>query len=160
MTRLFNNQIMDHLVGLINTNLSTELGLKVVSKGNLTSLPAPQDLENWLNAVLIEPKNHIIEKIAQGVIDVTYNFRILFLRKRADGEEYLATDVEKAEKISELLLDNYTLGSLGIPEISCESCLPKRTDYESEEQALFDGLELNIGVVATEVEVKTCTHIF
>lgn len=112
--KYFTNEIIDAVIDLINSN--TELDspvLKVVSQGDLSLLPQPEDIQNFLPALLIDV-NDIYSTDATGtksIMSNVYEYSVRYLKYYNEADSF--NEKRDFDNISDLiastLLDDQNL---------------------------------------------------
>ena len=131
--------------------LSTELGLKVITEGDLSLLPAPEFYDDWLNAVLIKLSevNNMhtsrietdppINRLGSVWINTTYIFDIWMLRRFNQEEQDLDKNnrafarriLEQLEMSKEVL--DLVNANIGFTRVSMGKCVfdnPENTQFK------------------------------
>lgn len=155
--RLHEGLIAGHIVNLIDTSLSSDLGLKVVTIGALEFYPAIEELSLNVPAVFIKPApNTILERITTAqTYRLTYNFRIVFVNLFHSNQEVIKLKCEKTQKIAELLIDNVDLKGLELPNANILFSTLKSIEWEPPEDNLVATLNADLTASALNFMVET-----
>lgn len=148
-------EIADELVRIVTT-LKTSLGLKVVSIGDLSQLPAPDLLDTWLDAVLIDPGKHEKDKESFQNYEVTHFFKIYYLRRCSDSEEITRKAITGLLTLERTLEENWNLPSCAWPTgISLTDFMLSKGDYDDPVNAFFAENDVPISALSLDLQVKT-----
>lgn len=125
--------------------LKTQLEIKTVIQGDFTSLPAPKDISDWANILLIKPTHNSIEKSTiDGLFRVTYYVDIYFLRVYSTDEPISASMIDATELLVKSLFfideDEERLPD-GSP---IAEGYVYRVDYDSDVQGLLRALDTDV----------------
>jgi len=155
--RLHENTIADKIVDLIKTNLAATMNLKVCSVGALELFPGLPNLADSLPAVMVQPDpNTSLRRITTAeTYEITYNFRIVFVRGFGDDEEPVALKVADTQKIAELLIDNVDLGGLTLTGGCVSRTLVASIEWRPPEDLLV--AQLNARATATAISFVVMT---
>jgi hypothetical protein len=116
-------------------------------QGDFTSLPAPENIKEWCNILLIKPtKTRIESSSTDGGYNVTYLFELFFLRNINPEEPINAALVSATEKIAQSLFfdedeDMDDRLEDGSPVLLA---FPHDIDYDSDVEGLLRALKLDI----------------
>ncbi|MBI2069455.1 MAG: hypothetical protein HYT79_02555 [Elusimicrobia bacterium] len=146
--RLHETLIAERVVELIDQNLSSPMGLKVVTIGALEFFPALGDLAENVPAVFIKPSpSTTLERITTGqTYRIVYNFRIVFVKMFGPNEEIVKSKTIETQKIAELLIDNVNLGGLALPNGQILFSSLKTIEWEPPEDNLV--AQINADMIA------------
>ncbi|MGV8123093.1 MAG: hypothetical protein AB2L14_25300 [Candidatus Xenobiia bacterium LiM19] len=139
--------LLDQCIATIQP-LETSLGLKVNSRGTLSRLPAADNLQDWMNAVLFSAPKSSIKPFTQAARQFTINVTAWCCRSLTDGEDFVSEDMTYIETIANAILE------MDVSTFNDETCQIEapdsaNIDYDTEESAFF--LDDGISVVKVEV---------
>lgn len=119
--RIFTNEILGEFMRLYEVNLQTPLSLKAINSGHMESHPTPADFTtNDANGLVngiwiaVDPIVRIERSLLPKVLQMTYNFRTVYVRKSALNENVDNLKNADARTIIEVILDNYALTNLSL----------------------------------------------
>lgn len=158
--RLHETIIAARLVELINNELSTELGLKIVTIGALEFYPAIDNLVNNVPAIFVKPApNTTLERITTGqTYHIVYNFRIVFINLFHTNEQVIKRKCENTQKIAELLIDNVNLSGLILPNAQILFSNLKSIEWEPAEDNLVAAINADLTASALNFSVETTSR--
>jgi len=158
--RLHETLIAERLVELIDQNLASTLGLKVVALGALEFFPALESLSDNVPAVFIKPAPATnLERITTGqTYRVVYYFRIVFIKQFGPCEEIVKTKIIDTQKIAELLIDNVDLGGLSLPNGQVLFSTLRAIEWEPPEDNLVATINANMTAAAMVFTVETTSR--
>lgn len=158
--RLHETHIAEHLVKLIDRELSSELGLKVVTIGALEFYPALENLVNNVPAIFIKPSpNTTLERITTAqTYRIVYNFRIVFVELFRPNEQVIKQKCEKTQKIAELLIDNVELKGLTLPNAQVLFSNLKNIEWEPPEDNLVATINSDLTASVLNFSVETTSR--
>ena len=111
--RLHANILVEELLRIFETDLKTSLSLKSVMRGAIEFLPTSgiTDLVNgiWVN---LEPSIDISKSELPKNLLITYNFRIVYVRRMALNENALKVKIADIQTITEKLIDSFKLADI------------------------------------------------
>lgn len=151
-------EIIEELERLFETNLKTALSLKTVIKSGLEFEPF-QALADRVPCIFIKPeKDTDFEFIHVGQsYQVTYRFRVIYVRSIVQNSEVWKQKVNDAEQIVQELIDNIQLSALTLTDGQVLWTIPRRIEWEPPEDAFVAEINADLVAVAIEYEavVKT-----
>lgn len=154
--RLYTNEIADHWIGLINTNIATSLGLELVQKGRLESYPNIATIGDYCPAIFICPKDISTSNTDTSVnLFINYNFDVVYLieESTANLEETLMLAVNT---ICELIIDNIDMPGYSESNMQVISCLPTIIDYHNTDyNTILEDLTVDLRAVLINLKVET-----
>lgn len=158
--RLHETLIAERIVELIDQNLSSPMGLKVVTIGALEFFPALETLGDNVPAVFVKPSPSTnLERITTGqTYRIVYNFRIVFVSSFGPNQEIVRSKTVDGQKIAELLIDNVDLGQLSIPNGQVLFSTLRTIEWEPPEDNLVGSINADITAVALNFTVETSSR--
>lgn len=150
--------ILQKIVDVITTECKTSLGLKMIAFGDLSDLPDPEVIKDFLPGVYVKPKSHKKEKITTSpTYDVQYTVEIFHLRYWAEGETVAQKSMEDLTDIEEALEDNRALDGIdfGSDNISVHDSIISDGDYDDPLTAVFIGANTPVKVMSLTMIIKT-----
>ena len=158
--RLHETLIAERIVELIDQNLSSLMGLKVVTIGALEFFPALEQLADNVPAVFVKPSPSTnLERITTGqTYRIVYNFRLVFVGAFGPNEEIVRSKTVNTQKIAELLIDNVDLGALAIPNGQVLFSTLKQIEWEPPEDYLVASITADMTASALVFIVETSSR--
>jgi len=158
--RLHETLIAERIVGLIDQNLSADMGLKVVTIGALEFFPVLDSLADNVPAVFVKPSPSTnLERITTGqTYRIVYNFRIVFVMRFGPNEEIVRSKTVEAQKIAELLIDNVDLGALAIPNGQILFSTVRAIEWEPPEDNLVASINADMTAAALVFTVEATSR--
>ncbi len=158
--RLHETLIAERIVELIDQNLSSAMGLKVVTIGALEFFPALETLGNNVPAVFVKPSPSTnLERITTGqTYRIAYHFRIVFVKAFGSNEEIVRSKTVETQKIAELLIDNVDLGGLALPNGQILFTTLKTIEWEPPEDNLVASINTDMTATALVFTVETSSR--
>lgn len=154
MARFYGNDITGHVMALVD-ELSATLGLKVIARGSLAILPAPEQLTDWLDAVIVKPANVTgQDAAAERQIRDVYDLSIFFLRRFQPTEEAFREQVSRAEQIAQKLHDNRGLPALTLPAPAWVEDTEIRGLVHDSEDLEFFWAALNYDILMSRIDFR------
>jgi hypothetical protein len=159
--RLHEIEIADKIVGLIDQNLSAEMGLKVVTIGALEYFPARENLAENVPAVFVKPwPSTDLERITTGqTYRITYNFRIVFVKLFGPNEDITKEKTIQSQKIGEMLIDNVNLGNLVLINGQILRATLKAIEWSLEEDRLAGVIHADMAAAGFVFTVETTSRL-
>lgn len=156
--RLYTKELAQGVLNLITTNLADTLSLKVASVGDISMLPAPEELDTWIPAVLIKAGKIPINLISMpGGFEVTYPYTIYYVTWYNAGEVAEEKKIDETQQIVELLIDNYKLNDIALTNGKIGTMEVKEVDFDSEEERVLRAMELEVSLAKIYIEILTTT---
>ncbi len=154
--RLYETELAERIVKLIDTQLSSELGLKVVTIGALEFYPALENLIDNVPAVFVKPApNTNLERITTAqTYRITYNFRIVFIDLFHTNQEVIKQKCLRTQKIAELLIDRVDLDGLELENSKILSSNLKNIEWEPAEDNLVATINADLTCSALNFSVE------
>lgn len=154
MTRPDTNEVYQWILERIEP-LREDLGIKTIIQGDFTSLPAPDQVSDWCNILLIKPKtNRITPSDVYTLYRIDYFFEIFYIRKFSQDEPINASLVEDTESILEALFtiedDQERFSDDGL----ILEALPTDVDYNSDVEGLLRALDLDVTASKIDYQLK------
>lgn len=144
--KLKTNEVSSWIVKRIEP-IKEELGIKTIMQGDFTSLPAPEEIDEWCNILIIKPtSNQIASSSTDYMYKVSYNIDLYYLRKINQDEPINASLVDATEQIAESLFFNEDIDEddrFRDGDVITEA-LPRDIDYDSDVEGLLRALQLDI----------------
>lgn len=147
----YTNDISNKIKELLDKELPEEAALNI-SIGDFTVLPAPEKLEGYLPAVLINLSSQevIDSNIALEVFTQQYTFDIYYVYPYSlkEFEDTPGKAIDCSEIISNALMNNRTLRDMQVPKSSDEAggqvitSYVSKIDYDNAETKLFRSLSI------------------
>ena len=158
--RLHETLIAERIVSLIDQNLSTDMGLKVVTIGALEFFPALESLADNVPAVFVKPSPSTnLERITTGqTYRIVYNFRVVFVMRFGPNEEIVRSKIVEAQKIAELLIDHVDLGGLAIPNGQILFSTIRAIEWEPPEDNLVASINADMTAAALVFTVEATSR--
>ena len=158
--RLHENLIADRIVQLIDQNIASVMGLKVVTVGALEFFSALNNLADNAPAVFVKPApSTTLERITTGqTYRVVYNFRLVFVKLFGPNEEIVRTKTAETQKIAELLIDNVDLGGLALPNGQILFSTVKTIEWEPAEDNLVATIHADMTASALVFSVEATSR--
>jgi hypothetical protein len=165
--RIYASLIADELVRILG-GVSFASELKVVAKGSLESYPTPDDINDWLDAIIVEIGDWKME-FGDALRNLTtkYNFLVSYIRRHVDGEVAETTDLERAQTICEKILDNVNLDNPSSvlysyitgpsANLAVNHAFPRSVAMDSRGKVMWENQEARASLVLIEVEVEATT---
>lgn len=144
--KLKTNEVSSWIVKRIEP-IKEELGIKTIMQGDFTSLPAPEEIDEWCNILIIKPtSNQIASSSTDYMYKVSYNIDLYYLRKINQDEPINASLVDATEQIAESLFFNEDIDEddrFRDGDVITEA-FPRDIDYDSDVEGLLRTLQLDI----------------
>lgn len=158
--RLHETVIAQRIVDLINQNLSTILGLKVIAIGALEFYPALKSLADNAPAVFVKPSpSTTLARITTGqTYRIVYSFRIVYVQLFGANDEIIKNKTVNAQQIAELLIDNIDLGGLALDNGQILFSTAKTIEWEPPEDNLVASINANMTATALVFSVETTSR--
>jgi len=158
--RLHETLIAERIVELIDQNLSSLMGLKVVAIGALEFFPALEQLSANVPAVFVKPSPSTnLERITTGqTYRIVYHFRLVFVEAFGPNEEIVRSKTVNTQKIAELLIDNVDLGALALPNGQVLFSTLKQIEWEPPEDNLVASINADMTASALVFTVDTSSR--
>jgi len=158
--RLHESLIAEKIVQLIDQNLSSLLGLKIVTYESLEFFAAPGQLSSNVPAVFVKPSpSTSLERITTGqTYRIVYNFRLVLVQPFGPNERVVMSKVTNTQKIGELLIDNVDLGSLPLPNGQILSVSLRQIEWEPPEDKFEEIDRANMTAAALVLTVETTSR--
>lgn len=159
--RIHTEEIISHLVNLIDTNLSGILSLQNVIRGDMKKFTAIADkYSGELPMVMVTLNNDVTFEVQtlSRQYDVIYGIRILLLRDLSNNEEVEKNDYADTKELIELLHSNYALPSLSLVNGQVLSTIPRVVEFMPEEDDFFTSQHSDVSVTAIEFDVVVRVH--
>lgn len=158
--RLHETLIAERIVELVDQNLSSAMGLKVVTIGALEFFPALETLGNNVPAVFVKPSPSTnLERITTGqTYRIAYHFRIVLVKSFGPNEEIVRSKTVETQKIAELLIDNVDLGGLSLPNGQILFTMLKTIEWEPPEDNLVASINADMTATALVFTVETSSR--
>lgn len=158
--RLHETLIAEKIVELIDQNLSSAMGLKVVTIGALEYFPALDQLTNNVPAVFVKPSPTTnLERITTGqTYRIVYNFRLVFVKSFGPNEEIVKSKTIETQRIAELLIDNVDLSGLALPNGQILLTALKAIEWEPAEDNLVASINADMTATALVFTVETSSR--
>ena len=158
--RIHTNEILAHIMELIETNLKTSLNLVGIYRGDMNWLP-PEDITNMVNGVWVTIKNTIgigASELPKNQI-ITYPIRIVYIRKVDLSNNVLESKIADINSIAEMIYDNFRLATLTLSNGQVLWAFPKSIEIEPMEDNYVSSISADLLACATEIEVKVRTKL-
>jgi hypothetical protein len=158
--RLHETLIAERIIQLIDQNLSSSMGLKVVTMGALDFFPALPNLMDNVPAVFVKPSPSTnLERITTGqTYRIVYNFRLVFVKAFGPNEQVIRDKTIETQKIGELLIDNVELGQLSLPNGQVLSSLLKQIEWDPPEDNWVGNINADLTAAALNFTVETTSR--
>lgn len=158
--RLHETLIAERIVELIDQNLATLMGLKVVTIGALEFFPALENPGDNVPAVFVKPSPSTnLERITTGqTYRIVYSFRIVFVKLFGPNEEIVRAKTVETQKIAELLIDNVDLGGLALPNGQVLFSTLKSIEWEPPEDSFVATIHADMTASALTFTVETTSR--
>lgn len=144
--KLKTNEVSSWIVKRIEP-IKEALGIKTIMQGDFTSLPAPEEIDEWCNILIIKPtSNQIASSSTDYMYKVSYNIDLYYLRKINQDEPINASLVDATEQIAESLFFNEDIDEddrFRDGDVITEA-FPRDIDYDSDVEGLLRALQLDI----------------
>lgn len=157
--RFHTNQIAQQIISIINDAHGKELSpsplaLNVIAQGDVSMLPGPNHISNWLPAVLVDPQMFEPSEVTlSGGMLINYRFNIMYFREFVEEEDIKQKIVDEVQKIAETLMDDELIGDPDLTNAEIDNCMVKRVSLADETEEFFRAVELNISAARIEFEV-------
>ena len=158
--RLHETVIAERIIDLSDQNLSSGLGLKVVTIGALEFFPALEQLGENVPAVFVKPSPSTnLERITTGqTYRIVYSFRLVFVGTFGPNEEIVRSKTVNTQKIAELLIDNVDLGGLSLPNGQILFSTLRSIEWEPPEDNLVASVNADMTAAALVFTVETSSR--
>lgn len=152
---LHSKEVGNLIVAQASSVLTTPLSLKICKLGWLRSLPMAKDLSAWLNILFVRPRGWSgLKHVRSQTFELFYNYDIMFITQRADGEENDARMDDAMGSIGAMFANNqwfsqdYAVGGCSIVD-----AMPTDGDNENPLEEYFDTEEFRLmsGLVRVSV---------
>ncbi|MHB2021220.1 MAG: hypothetical protein ACYCW6_30170 [Candidatus Xenobia bacterium] len=157
--------IAGELVRLVNSSLGSTLGLNVYQTGRLNSLPAPENIDSFLNAlfcvygtmaVRFQNTDAEVGDVIAGV-GVKHEFELVYFRKQSPTEAVDDLMIQSLQKIGALFLlpSNIQLPNIAATDgLSVVWAVPSEYTLDHPLNAIFDTEEYQTSVGSVKMEVQ------
>lgn len=152
--RIHTNEILAEYLRIFDVDLRVQLGLKGIFRGPIEWYPLSQ-LPNSLNGIWVNIEPDIKFQPVQWPTDlrVTYNIRILYVRKMNVNENVLTQKVADLNVIVEKMFDKFLLPDLSLTNGQVMWSLVTSVETEPAEDALV--AQVASDLVATAFRLET-----
>jgi len=151
----YSTEIVSKLMESVN-ELSSSLGLKVIANGGLELLPAPKDLDEWLNAIIFSMRNTSTQwGSLANTYTVTYTVTVWALRRFLETENIEEEQQAFSNAIAENLLGCSKLLELNSEGLRINTALITNISLENEADSVFRELCGNVSVTEITLEIET-----
>lgn len=156
--RLHTNELLAEYIRIFNDDLRVQLGLRAAMRGSIEWYPMA-DVPSMVNGiwVSIEPDIRLKHVQLPNDMEITYNIRILFVRKININENVLEQKVADLNVIVEKLIDKFRLPELSLTNGQVMWSLPTQVETEPPEDALV--AQIASDLVATAFRVETIVRV-
>lgn len=157
-TRIHTNQLLNEIMRIFDQDLRVSLGLSAVIKGDITWMPTA-GIQNLANGIFIsvDPNIQIARVQLPTDLQVTYNFRILYVKKIVVGQNVEEQKINDIETIIDKVFDKFTLPDLTLTGGQVLWWLPETVETEPPEDAYVSQLASDLVAIAfrTSCVVRT-----
>lgn len=136
------------------------LSLTLWEQGTLAHLPAPQDLDSSLPALLIcFEGTEQFDLFMAHRFRVRYRYRIRYCERQQDGANPTRIMAQRLSQITAAIASSrFSLTSLdGTPGLDVMKVLPTKIDLDNEEHAMMSHPEIRVSVGHIEIIVEAET---
>lgn len=162
----YEEQVMEKVKEILNS--LTEEQAKNITCGDFSVLPLPEELGNYLPAVIItavETEPEFANRVSETLY-TPYTFHINYIYPYTFKalEDTPRESKKVAYTIANLFLNNRTLGDLEIPRGETEAggkvldCMITKIDFNPAENTFFTALEIPASVAEITLEVDFRTY--
>ena len=158
---MYIDEIGQALVHELHTALPS-LGLTLYEQGTLAHLPAPEDLDSSLPALLVcFTGTEQFDLFMAHRFRVRYRFTIRYCERQIDGVNPTRSMAQRLSLIAAAIASSrFSLTSLdGTPGLDVMKVLPTRIDLDNEEHAMMSHPEIRVSVghIDLIIEAETTT---
>lgn len=157
--RIHSKEILNELLRIWERDLKVSLNLNVVQRGRIEWMPTPA-VSNMANGIwaTIDPNIHMDRVLLPGQLELTYNFRVIHVRKIATGEDVDEKKMDDINTIFEHMIDNFRLPDLTLSNGQVLWCLPVDVAVEPPEDAFVASIASDLTATAFSVECRVRTR--
>ena len=147
--RVFANKLSSLICETLSSYKELDF-LVTISKGDLSLLPAPEDFDKFMPAVIVDPTDvYLAYSTNKSIAGSKYDFDIKYL-KYYNGEYCLDVKEEaiaEGETIADVLMGDITLNSTILEEGRVIDTELVHIGFNAEESQIFSNLELPVVVI-------------
>lgn len=150
--KFFGKQLSEKLLEIIRNDFTE---LKTLELGELSKLPSPTEWDSFLPGIILIPlRTRSVTADNESIVDSVYSYTMYYLKMFEEDSSPYNFVYEDSEKISQIILENKTLGDFKIPDggrvinCSCENVL-----YDNSLNSYLKTLE-EVNIVAVEFDPK------
>jgi hypothetical protein len=156
---MYMDEIGQALVHELHTALPS-LGLTLWEQGTLAHLPAPQDLDSSLPALLVcFQGTEQFDLFMAHRFRVRYRYMIRYCERQQDGANPTRIMAQRLSQITAAIASSrFSLSSLdGTPGLDVMKVLPSRISLDNDEHAMMSHPEIRVSVGHIEIIVEAET---
>lgn len=157
--RLHTNEILNEIMRIFKVELGTALSLKSIIKGELNWLP-PESIPNLVNGIWIYPAGNIaIDRVTlpRG-LTVTYNFRVVFVRRIGVNENVNERKMADVSTIVEKAIDFFDLPNLTLTNGQVLWAMPVSVEMEPLEDLFVNQVSADLIATAFNIQCSVRTN--
>lgn len=146
-------ELLDEYERIINTDLRTSMGLQLVQRGSLEFMQA-DTLSSIVPAIFIDvdPSIRAARALIPNILDVTYNFRFIYVKKININENVLTQKETDMKTIWDKLMDNYYLPDLSLTNGQVFWSLPNEVNYHPVEDQYVGAISADLVAISISLD--------
>ncbi len=150
---------MNEYLRIFEVELKTALNLRRVIKGHIDFIPM-QDVPSLVNGIWIapEPGFDIGRVMLPKELEITYHFRVVYVRRIAVNEIVNEAKVNDILTITEKIIDKYKLEDLTLANAQVLWSFPTLVEAEPPEDVYVGAIAADLIATAFNIETKVRTN--
>jgi hypothetical protein len=156
--RLHLKELLNEYLRIFRTEFQSTLNLKSVIKGHIDFVPV-QDVPARVNGIWIAPEAFTIDRVMLPKdLEITYNFRVVYVRRILVNEIVNEKKVEDILLITEKIIDKFKLEDLTLTNAQVLWSFPTAVDPEPPEDVYVGAIASELVATAFNIQTKVRTN--
>lgn len=147
--RLFTNEIMDLIISLINENTDLSF-VKTVSKGDLSLMPSPEQMQRFLPAIYIDPSDlYNDSSVNKSIAATKYEFDISYVKYYDTDMTFDVKEqaINEAQTVADTLMEDMNLNQQSLQEGRILKTDLPHISFNTEKSNIFTNLKVPVIVI-------------
>jgi len=156
--RLHLKELLNEYLRIFRTEFQSSLNLKSVIKGHIDFVPV-QDVPNRVNGIWIAPEPMTIDRVMlPKELQITYNFRVVYVRRIGVNENVNEAKVNDILTITEKIIDKFKLEDLTLTNAQVLWSFPVSVDPEPPEDVYVAAIAAELVAMAFNIQTVVRTN--